>query len=108
MDEIYRTKAGVCRHGAYFTLETIERGARSAELLAINYRARDGKTGWHAIVTENDNVGVWIVMNFDYDGAKPITGPFRSNDEAVKRIVKDFGGSLITWRAEDATIGYHQ
>jgi hypothetical protein len=102
-EEIYETKAGVCRHAAYFTLHVLERGAIPADLLAIHYR--NGDDQWHAVTVEKKSDGLWGVMDFGPPGAKPMAGPFADYEKAVRSVVNGWRGStVIEWFVESSTV----
>jgi hypothetical protein len=99
LQEIYDSKKGVCRHAAYFTLHTLERGAIPAALLAINFQ--QGGNKWHAITVEKKSDGFWDVMNFVPNGAQPMRGPFTSHEKVVKTLIQSWNkATLIAWNVE--------
>jgi hypothetical protein len=101
-EQIYNEKlnngiaTGDCLHAADFSLQNLNRGAILAEILHVIYDHPQGGRQNHFITLEYRNgTDIWVVMNFGYDGALPIIGPFKTELDAANAAVSALGGGGV-------------
>jgi hypothetical protein len=109
-EEIYKTKAGVCRHGAYFALHNLERGAIPVALLAVHLKSPNlstvGNNDWHAFDVERKSDGFWMIEDLGFPcgmfECSP-EGPFQDLNQLVRKVANEGKASVLSWQIESTT-----
>jgi hypothetical protein len=88
----YKIRRGVCRHAAALSTDFLVHNGYNGKNLTVLYALNKG----HSVSTIDTKDGIYIIVDFR-GRYLPITGPFKTYNDAAQYIAKSFGWGEI-WK----------